>query len=88
MTKRHSNANNNGDRAEPPEQLQPMLVPDVKVADLLGISVRSVWRLNSAHRIPEPVRLAGNVRWSVAEIQKWVDAGCPPLNNQGHHDTK
>jgi predicted DNA-binding transcriptional regulator AlpA len=51
------------------------------VAQLLGISVRSVWRLHSAHRIPEPIRLAGNVRWRVAEIQAWVDAGCPALDN-------
>jgi predicted DNA-binding transcriptional regulator AlpA len=59
----------------------PLLIPDTGVAELLGISVRSVWRLHSAHRIPQPIRLAGSVRWRVAEIQAWVDAGCPQLEN-------
>ena len=60
---------------------QPLLISVEEVSDLLGISVRSVWRLHSSHQIPEPVRLAGSVRWRLSEVRDWVDAGCPPLDN-------
>jgi predicted DNA-binding transcriptional regulator AlpA len=60
---------------------QPLLLTVEEVAALLTISVRSVWRMQSAHKIPKPVRLAGSVRWRLSEIQDWVDAGCPPLDN-------
>jgi predicted DNA-binding transcriptional regulator AlpA len=73
----HSDA----DGLAPAEPLHPILLTVEKLAELLSISVRSVWRLQSAHRIPEPMRLAGSVRWRLSDIQKWVDAGCPPREN-------
>ena len=60
---------------------QSLLLTVEELAALLKISVRSVWRMQSAHQIPKPVRLAGSVRWRLSEIQDWVDAGCPPLDN-------
>ncbi len=59
-----------------------LLITVDELGDVLGISVRSVWRLLSAHRIPEPIRLAGSVRWRRSEVQAWVDAGCPELDNR------
>jgi len=58
-----------------------LLISVDELGNLLGISVRSVWRLHSAHRIPEPIRLAGSVRWRLSEVQAWVEAGCPELDN-------
>jgi len=43
----------------------------------LGISVRQIWRLNSAGKLPKPVRLGGSVRWNREEILGWFEAGCP-----------
>jgi predicted DNA-binding transcriptional regulator AlpA len=52
---------------------------DVKTtARLLNVSPRMVYRLNDVQAIPEPVRLGTLVRWRLAEIIEWVDAGCPP----------
>lgn len=48
-----------------------------ELAQLLGISLRQTWRLNSAGNLPTPIRLGGSVRWNRAEIQKWFEAGCP-----------
>ena len=48
-----------------------------KVASLLDISVRTLWRLRSAGQLPEPVRLGGSIRWNANELRDWVEAGCP-----------
>ncbi len=54
------------------------LVPASVVAKMMAISVRSLWRLLSAGRLVPPVRLGRSVRWHVAEVRRWIDAGCPP----------
>jgi predicted DNA-binding transcriptional regulator AlpA len=49
-------------------------------ADLCGMlstSIRTVHRLNSAGKIPAPVRIGGRPRWRRDEIIAWIDAGCP-----------
>ena len=58
---------------------EPLLIPAERVAELLGISKRTLWRLLSAGRLPEPVRLGGVVRWNQGELQDWIEQGCPPL---------
>jgi prophage regulatory protein len=47
------------------------------LAAMLNVSLRQVWRLNSAGKLPRPIRLGGSVRWNRAEIQQWFEAGCP-----------
>jgi excisionase family DNA binding protein len=57
--------------------------PDVRllsaesIAELLGISERTLWRLLSAGRIPEPVRIGRNTRWRLSEVRDWIARGCP-----------
>ena len=48
-----------------------------RLAELLELSVRTIRRLDSAGKLPRPVRIGGAVRWSVSEITHWLDAGCP-----------
>lgn len=47
------------------------------LARLLGLSERTVWRLDSAGNLPQPIRLGRSVRWRVVEIQAWLEQGCP-----------
>ena len=47
------------------------------LARLLGISERTVWRLDSAGSLPRPIRLGRSVRWRMAEVQAWLEQGCP-----------
>jgi len=54
-----------------------MAISARELADLLGISMRQVWRLNSAGKLPRPVRIGGSVRWKRQEIMDWFEAGCP-----------
>ena len=54
------------------------LLVDVKTAaSLLNVSPRTLFRLNDLQAIPEPVRFGRLVRWQLAEILEWLDAGCP-----------
>lgn len=48
------------------------------VARTLSLSARSVWKLLSSGRLPQPVRLGRSVRWRADELTAWMDAGCPP----------
>ena len=48
-----------------------------QVAAMLGVSVRQVWRLHATGRLPRAIRLGNCVRWRRAEIEAFVEAGCP-----------
>lgn len=67
---------NTGDSTAPP----PLFVTAAELAQLLRISTRTLWRLLSAHKIPEPIRLGGAVRWRLDLVQDWIDQGCPGQN--------
>lgn len=52
---------------------------DVKcVAHLLGsCSIRHVYRLADAGRMPGSIKLGTLVRWRRAELESWIAEGCP-----------
>jgi len=47
------------------------------MAQLLGCSGRTVYRLADSGRIPPPIRLGGLCRWNRAVIDAWLAQGCP-----------
>ncbi|HWE37245.1 MAG TPA: AlpA family phage regulatory protein [Isosphaeraceae bacterium] len=69
------------------EAMNPAVAPDRPGAILidvkegahrLGLSERTVWRLNSTGRMPMPLTIGGkSKRWMAEEIGAWVAAGCP-----------
>jgi excisionase family DNA binding protein len=48
-----------------------------EVAAMLGISERTLWRLLSAGKVPEPVRFGRSTRWRLADVKDWIEEGCP-----------
>jgi predicted DNA-binding transcriptional regulator AlpA len=48
------------------------------LARMLDISVRQVYRLDDAGRLPPALALGTCTRWSIEEIEAWVRAGAPP----------
>ena len=44
-----------------------------ELSTLLGVSVRTTWRLRSAGKLPSPIRIGRSVRWDRADIERWVD---------------
>jgi excisionase family DNA binding protein len=49
------------------------------VAALLDCSVRHVYRMCDAGKMPPPVRLGALVRWNRTVIDQWIAAGCPSV---------
>lgn len=47
------------------------------LGEMLSLSKRQIFRLNSCGRIPTPLRIGGAVRWSAEEISAWLAAGAP-----------
>ncbi len=45
------------------------------VGEMLSLSKRQIFRLNSSGKIPAPIRIGGAVRWSAEEISAWLAAG-------------
>jgi excisionase family DNA binding protein len=64
------------------DPLASPLMTAEELSKLLQVSERTVWRLNSGHEIPKPVRFGGTVRWRREEIAEWIKAGCPPLTSR------
>jgi len=61
-----------------PEKVTGRKLGDVKaVAEKCDCSVRHIYRLADAARMPAPVRLGALVRWDLDEIDRWISAGCP-----------
>lgn len=57
---------------------EPTRLLDVdRVAGMLGVSSRQVYRLADGGRMPRPLRLGGAVRWDRQTIENWIAAGCP-----------
>ena len=61
----------------------PLLITAEEVARMMNISRRTLWRLLSAGRFPQPVRFGGNTRWRVAEVLRWIEDGCPQHSTTG-----
>ena len=47
------------------------------LGDMLSLSKRQIFRLNSCAKIPAPIRIGGAVRWSAQECADWLAAGAP-----------
>lgn len=53
-----------------------VLVTRKELAEMLGLSVRQIYRLDSAGQLPPVVRLGGAVRYRRQDIQDWLQLGC------------
>lgn len=56
-----------------------LLLTASRLAAILSVSVRTLWRLRAAGKLPKPVHLGGSLRWRAEEVQAWIDAGCPSI---------
>ncbi len=61
------------------DQQTLLLTADV-VAAMLNVSERTLWRLLSAGKVPQPVRFGRSTRWRTAEVRDWIERGCPALS--------
>jgi excisionase family DNA binding protein len=54
----------------------PQLIRAEDVARMMGVSERTLWRLLSAGKLPQPVRIGRSTRWRLAEVRQWIEGGC------------
>jgi len=49
-----------------------------QLGNVLSLSARTIWRLRSSGKLPEPVKVGqGAIRWRQSDIEKWITMGCP-----------
>lgn len=54
------------------------LLTAAAVGEMLSLSKRQIFRLNSSGKIPAPVHIGGSVRWLLeTDIVPWLVMGCP-----------
>jgi len=71
-------ASENPDRQHTEAAGSPLLITVGAVAEMLGVSINTVWTMDSTGRIPSPIRLGRRcTRWRRNEIESWVAVGCP-----------
>ena len=63
--------------SQPIQDHELQLLSAERLAELLDISVRTLWRMRSAGKLPAPLRVGSQARWSTATIRAWLAAGCP-----------
>ena len=62
---------------------QPTLITAAEMANMMNISVRTLWRLLSAGELIQPIRIGGNTRWRLEQVRQWIAEGCPPPPGTG-----
>ena len=61
---------------------QPAPLIDVQSLHAMGLgSVRHIYRLADAGKMPRPLKLGALVRWRRAEIEEWIAGGCKPVRH-------
>lgn len=62
---------------------RPAVIPAVldvnAVAEICTCSSRHIYRMEAAGLMPGRLKLGALVRWSRAEIDKWIADGCKPV---------
>lgn len=63
----------------PPVKTPPpaVLIDAASIAIMLSCTRQHVYRLVRHKMMPKPVKLRGLYRWKRAEIETWLENGCP-----------
>jgi predicted DNA-binding transcriptional regulator AlpA len=48
-----------------------------RLGEVLGLSERTIRRLDSAGKLPRAIKLGGTKVYRADEVRAWVTAGCP-----------
>ena len=59
------------------QAVPPIAVDAAQLAQLLSVSVRHIRRMDSAGKLPKPLKVGKCVRWARPEIEDWIAAGAP-----------
>ncbi len=68
---------------EEPKMSISALLTVMEVAEMLGLSERTVYRLADLGKMPRPVKIGAAVRWRRSELETWIEEGCPASQRKG-----
>jgi excisionase family DNA binding protein len=72
---------------EEPNMNAPVLLTVKEVAETLGFSERTVYRLADSGAMPRPVKIGAAVRWRRNELDQWIEDGCPAGQRKAKKNT-
>ena len=58
-------------------RLSPLVADAKRLSRLLCLGVRTIRSMDSAGKLPRPIRLNTRVVWIIREIRDWLEAGAP-----------
>lgn len=58
------------------------LLNTTQLANLFGVTVPTAQRWGRTGRVPGAVRVGRRFRFRSDEILEWIEAGCPPLQEE------
>jgi phage terminase Nu1 subunit (DNA packaging protein) len=53
------------------------LIDADRLANLLDVCTRTIHRLRARGKMLQPFRVGSQWRWRLAEVNRWIEAGCP-----------
>jgi excisionase family DNA binding protein len=60
------------------QAMDKLLLKPEEAAEQIGVSRTHFYKLHSSGELgPLPIKLGECSRWSYAELQRWVELGCP-----------
>ena len=59
---------------------QPQLIDIKKLAGMLRLSERTIYRRIAEKAVPPPIYLGRLMRWDLAVVRRWIACGCPPYD--------
>lgn len=66
-----------------------VLIDAAEYARMLSVSKPTIWRMKADEKLPAAIALTSQcIRWRrrtgnpATGVEDWIDAGCPPLNEQ------
>lgn len=59
------------------DETKEKLLTAKAIGEMLSLSKRQIFRLNSCGKIPQAIKIGGSVRWSAKDISAWLAAGAP-----------
>jgi prophage regulatory protein len=61
------------------------LIDIERLAEITGLSKPTLWRHNEAGLIPAGMKIGRAVRWRLADVERWIESGCPHCGSGVNH---
>ena len=53
------------------------MLSSTDLAEMLGVSRRTIDRLRESGRLPQHVLIGAQIRWPRERVSEWIEDGCP-----------